>query len=252
MNRLSIAVLLCVSTGAGQAQERQTLVLFSSNGIKAALERLLPDAERTTGRRIEVRYSAATVLKQPIENGEPFDVAILTPEIVEELMKTGRLRNGSRADIASVDLAVGIKAGAPKAGIDTADGMKQRLLAARSLTWTEGGASSGATVAMLRALGIEEQLKPRVVLQHVPGIAADTVARGENELVFAPRSEIQTVAGVEVLGLFPPQFQRPIVMTAAISAAARDAGAANELIRFLTGPRASSALRGAGMTPTAR
>ena len=216
------------------------------------MERVLPDAERMLGRRIEVRYSAATVLKQSIEGGEAFDAAILTPEVVDALMKTGHLRTGSRADVASIELAVGIRAGAPKASVHTADGMKRRLLAARSLTWTEGGASSGATLAMLRALGIEEQIRPRLVLQRVPGIAAETVARGENELVFAPRSEIQTVPGVEVLGLFPPEFQRPVVMTAVIGAAARDASAAAEFVRFLIGPRASPALRDAGMTPTAR
>ena len=226
--------------------------MFSSNGIKAALEKLLPDAERTVGRRIDVRYSAATVLKQSIDRGEAFDAAILTPEVVDALMKSGRLRAGTRGDVASIELAVGVRTGAPKAGVSTADGMKRRLLAARSLTWTEGGASSGATAAMLRALGIEEQLRPRLVLQRVPGIAAETVARGENELVFAPRSEIQTVPGVEVLGLFPPEFQRPVVMVAVIGTAARDVDGASEFIRFLTGPRASSALRDAGMTPTAR
>ena len=250
--RFSIAVFLILLSSAGGAQDRPALVVFSSNGIKAAMERLLPDAERTLGRRLDVRYSAATVLKQSIDRGEAFDAAILTPEVVDELMKSGRLKAGSRADVASIELAVGIKAGAPKTSVHTADGMKRRLLAARSLTWTEGGASSGATVAMLRALGIEEQLKPRLVLQRVPGIAAETVARGENELVFAPRSEIQTVQGVEVLGLFPPEYQRPVVMTAVVGAAARDGNAAAEFVRFLTGPRASAALRDAGMTPTAR
>ncbi len=216
------------------------------------MEQLLPNAERAIGRRIDVRYSSSTALRQSIDKGEPFDLAILTPNLIDELVKTGRVRNGTRTDIASVDLAVGIRAGAPKADVGTPDAMKRRLLAARSLTWTEGGASSEPVAAMLRALGIEEQVRSRIVLQHVPGTAAETVARGENELVFAPRSEIQTVAGVEVLGLFPKEFQRPIVMTAGIAASARDANAAEALIRFLMSPGAAPALQATGMKPATR
>jgi molybdate transport system substrate-binding protein len=249
---LSTVVLLFAPARAGSPQGSAPLVVLCSNGIRAALEQLLPAAEQATGRRISVRYSSSTALKQSIDQGEIFDLAILTPEIVDELVKTARMRTGTRTDVASIELAVGVRAGAPKSDVGTPDAMKRRLLAARSLTWTEGGASSAATVAMVRALGIEDQVRSRIVLQHVPGSAAETVARGENELVFAPRSEIQTVAGVEVLGLFPKEFQRPVVMTAGIAAGARDAHAAEALIRFLTSSRAVPALQAAGMKPAAR
>jgi molybdate transport system substrate-binding protein len=216
------------------------------------MEHLLSDAERAVGRRISVRYSSSTALKQSIDQGEAFDLAILTPDIVDALVKAGRIRTGTHTDVASVDLAVGVRAGAPKGDIGTPDAMRRRLLAARSLTWTEGGASSVPVTAMLRALGIEEQVSSRIVLQRVPGTAAETVARGENELVFAPRSEIQTVDGVEVLGLFPKEFQRPVVMTAGIAASTRAADAAGALIRFLVSPGAAPALHAAGMRPAAR
>jgi molybdate transport system substrate-binding protein len=246
---LSATFILFATPPVGRAQTPSPLIVLASNGIRAAMEQLRSDAERAIGRGISVKYSSSTALRQAIDQGEAFDLAILTPEIIETLVKTGRIRPGTATEVARVDLAVGMRAGARRDDIGTPDAMKRRLLAARSLTWTEGGASAGPVEDMLRALGIAEQLRPRIVLQRVPGIAADTVAHGDNELVFAPRSEIQNVAGVEVLGLFPKEFQRPVVMTAGVGARAHDENGAAHLIRFLTSPGAASALKATGMTP---
>lgn len=242
----ALFTLATVPAGAQRASDAPLRVL-ASNGIKAALERLLPDAERTIGRRIAVRFSSSAAHTQAIDKGEPFDVAILTPELVDELTRTGKMRAGSRADLATIDLAVGVREGAPRADISTPDAIKRRLLAARSLTWTEGGAASAANLAMLDALGIRETLTPRIVVQRVPGVASDTVARGENELVLLPLSEIQGVPGVAVLGLLPAQFQRPVVMTAGIAPQAP--GAAADLVAFLRSTTAARVLEAAGMKP---
>ncbi len=149
----------------------------------------------------------------------PSILTILTPGIIEALTTSGKIAAGTKADLASADLAVGIKAGSPKTDIGTPDGMKKRLLAAKSLTWTDGAAATSAgTLAMFRALGIEDQLKSKIVLQQIPGRPAASIVAGENELMFAPVSEIGTVKGIEVLGFFPKEFQKTLIMTAGISA----------------------------------
>jgi len=155
-----------------------------------------------------------------------------------------------KTNIASSDLAVGIKAGSAKAEISTPDGMKKRLLAAKTLTWTDGGASGPAVLEMFRALRIAEQMQPKSVLQKTPGRPAESIAEGENELMFAPISEIQTVKGVEVLGKFPREFQKPVVMTAGIAAQAKDAEGARKLLAFLVSAEAVPTLKANGMEPT--
>lgn len=242
--------LLTVDVAGVQSAADAPLRVLSSNGIRAAVERLLPDAERTIGRRISIRFSSSAALKLSIDQGEAFDIAILTPDMVEDLIRSGRIEAGTRRDLASVDLAVGVRAGSPKADISTPDAIGRRLLAARSLTWTEGGAASAANFAMLDALGLREPLAARIVLQRVPGTAAETVARGEHELVLLPLSEIQGVPGVAVLGLLPAPFQRPIVMTAGIAARTRAPGAAAALVTFLTSAATARALEAAGMKPS--
>lgn len=246
------AALLSLAAAQASAPRRPadlSVRVLSSNAIRDAIERLVPDAERALGRQLSIRFSSSTALRQAIDQGEAFDLAILTPDLMDELVRSGRIRAASRRDLASVDLAVGVRAGSAKADISTADAIRGRLLAARSMTWTDGGASSAPVFAMIRALDLEEPLKERIVLQRVPGTAADAVARGDHELFFAPVSEIQTVPGVEVLGLLPVPFQRPVVMTTGVAARTRAPGAAAALVSFLTSAAAASAFEAAGMKP---
>ena len=67
--------------------------------------------------------------------------------------------------------------------------------------------------------------------------------------MFAPISESKTVKGVEVLGKFPREFQKPVVMTAGIAAQAKDAEGARKLIAFLASAEAVPALKANGTKP---
>ncbi len=244
-------ILACAMTFTAQrsfAQSGQIRVLCS-NGIGAAVQQLMPAAEKSIGRKVVIEFSASTVLKKEIDAGKPFDLVIVTPGIIDDLAKAGTLVSGSKTEIARSDLAVGIKAGSAKADVSTPDGMKKRLLAAKSLTWTDGGASAPAVLAMFRALGIAEPMRAKSILQKTPGRPAESIAEGENELMFAPISEIQTVKGVEVLGKFPREFQKPVVMTAGIAAQAKDADGARKLIAYLVSADAVPVLKANGMEP---
>ena len=71
-------------------QETDTeLRVLCSNGFRAAMEKLLPDYERAIARRIKVEYGPSANFKRSIEAGEPFDLAILTPQFIEDLTKQG-------------------------------------------------------------------------------------------------------------------------------------------------------------------
>jgi len=248
---LFAAILACAITFIPQRSfsESGQIRLLCSNGIRAAVQQLMPAAEKSIGRKVIIEFSASTYLKKEIDAGKPFDLVILTPGIIDDLANSGTLAPDSKTDIASSDIAVGIKSGSAKTDVSTPDGMKKRLLAAKTLTWTDGGAAGPAVLAMFRALGIAEQMKPKTVLQKTPGRPAESVAEGENELIFAPISEIQTVQGVEVLGKFPPEFQKPVVMTAGIAAQSMDADGARKLIAYLVSAEALQALKANVMKP---
>lgn len=251
-SRFALWILAGATLATHAAAESGQVRVLCSNGIRAAVEQLKPQAEKAIGRRLSIEFSASTVLKKEIDVGSAFDLAILTPGIVDDLAKAGKIVAGSRTNLASIDIGVGIKAGSPKADVSTPEGMKKRLLAAKSLTWTDGGAASAATVAMFKGLGIEDELKPKIVLQNTPGRPAQAIAEGEEELMFAPVSEIGTVKGVEVLGVFPKEYQKPVIMTAGIGTQAKDAEGAKALVKFLTSAKAVPAIKAAGMKPASK
>jgi hypothetical protein len=71
---------------------------------------------------------------------------------------------------------------------------------------TDGGAAGAAIDNRLKTLEIHDQVKSKIVIQKVSNRPAETVAEGENELVFVLVGEIATVKGVELPGRFPAQF----------------------------------------------
>lgn len=238
---------------APQAQAADAEVrIICSNGIKGAMDKLVPQYVLASGQHLNIQYGASAVLKRTIEGGQPFDLAILTPGVIDDLAKEGKIAAGTHADIARADLGVGIHAGAPKIDISTPDAIKRRLLAAKSITFAKEGAATTAINNMFARLGIAAELKSKIVLQTESGKAEETVATGENELVFGPVSEIIPVHGIEVLGLLPREFQSPLIMTAGVSAKTQNDEAAKALINFLTSPAAAPAIKASGMEPISK
>jgi molybdate transport system substrate-binding protein len=216
------------------------------------MDQLIPQFEHTSGKHISIQYGASAVLKGTIEGDAPFDLAILTPAVIDDLIKDGKIAAGSHADIARADLGIGIRAGAPKTDISTPDAIKRRLLAAKSITYAKEGAGTPAYIKMFDQLGITADLKSKIVFPPVGGNVEESVARGENELVFAPVSEILPVHGVEVLGKFPSEFQSPLMMTAGLGAKAENSEAAKAFVKFLTSSAATPAIKASGMEPVSK
>ena len=219
-----------------------------SNVIKGAIERLLPAYERTSGRQVEITYGASSELKRASEGGEAFDLAILTTGVIEDLIEQGKITAGTRTGIAQSNLAVAIRS-ADKSDISTAAGMKQRLLSAKSITYSKDGGGVAAIQRMIESLGITAELQSRIVPQTEAGRAAKSVALGEYELAFAPLTEIVAARGAQVLGLFPAEFQSPLAISSGVSAMANDAEGARALATFLITPASMKVLEASGMAP---
>src|SRR4051794_27822913 len=83
---------------------------------------------------------ATNLLAKEIEQGEPVDVAILTPAALAALMKQGKLVEGSSVTIARVGLGVVVKQGAPKPDISSVAAFKDMLVKAKTVSYTTAGA----------------------------------------------------------------------------------------------------------------
>lgn len=239
-----IGLAAVLSTGAAQAADVKVLC---SNGMIAVMHELGPQFERATGNKLVIHFDVANVLKKQIENGEPFDVAILTGPATDALIKEGKLAAATRVDIARSGVGVAMRAGAPKSDISTPEAFKRTMLAAKSVAYTKQGASGLYFASVLQQLGIADEMKPKLRL--VESGAEKLVATGEAELAVAQISEILPVAGAELLGPFPPQLQRYTLFPAALPSGGTASPGAAGLIKFLTTPAAVDVIKAKGMLP---
>ena len=114
---------MALSGFASSARAAEVKVL-TAGAFKQVVLALVPDFEKQTGNKVVVDNDTAGVLKKRIESGEAFDVAVITPAIVDELAGAGKIAAGSRVNLASVSIGVVVKEGAPKPDVSTVDAFK--------------------------------------------------------------------------------------------------------------------------------
>ena len=239
-----IIAAIAATTAVAQAADVRVL---ASNGIRAVVEDVRPQAERAIGRPLAIEFDSSSALRQKIEAGEAFDVAILTSDVLDELTKEGKIAGGSSAGIARSGIGVGIRAGAPKPDIRTAAALKQTLLKAKSITFAQDGASRAYIVKMLDNFGISENVKSKIIPEQGSTRAAARVADGSAEIILTLVSEILPAPGVELVGPLPAEAQNYVSMSAGVGAKAANPDAAKALIKFLTGPGIAPTLKAKGM-----
>jgi molybdate transport system substrate-binding protein len=242
---LAAALLFVLAQSAG-AQTDEVRVL-ASNGVKALMEELLPRCASAIGRPLAIRFDTSAALGQLIEAGEAFDVAIMTSEAVESAVKAGQIASGSYALVARSGIGVGIRAGTPKPDIRTADALRRALRNARAITYAGDGASRPHIARMLDRLGIAEEMTAKTLLEQGSVRSAGRVAAGNADLVITLISEILPIAGVELLGPLPAEFQNYVALGAGVATRSRNQEAARALVRFLAGPSVAATLIAKGM-----
>jgi molybdate transport system substrate-binding protein len=228
------------------AQTAEVRVL-ASNGIKAVVEDLRPQAERAIGHPLTIQYRPTAALKQEIDAGEPFDAVIVTAESIAELNKEGKTAGGDGTPISRVGVGIGIRKGAPRPDISTPEALKRALLVAKAIAYGPSGASMPYIAHMLEALGIAETMKAKTLLFDTSDGTNGAVVQGKVDFGITLVSEILPVQGLELLGPFPDQFQGYVRFSAAVGANAKNPEAASALIKILAGPDALPSIKARGM-----
>jgi molybdate transport system substrate-binding protein len=220
--------------------------VLSSVGIKTVLDVLGPQFERATKHTVKTTFDLASVLKTRIEGGEPFDVAILTAPMVDDLIAKGKIASASRTEVARVGLGLMIRAGAAKPDVSTVDAFRKTLLGAKSITYVTTGASGVAFVATIEKMGIADAIKAKAKPVASGEQVNANILSGAADLAVLPISEILPVKGAEVGGVFPSAVQTYVVMTAGVNASSRSA-VAREFIAYLMQAPNSAVVRDKGM-----
>src|SRR5436190_6313364 len=187
---------------AGAAYAPEIHVLCSL-GLKSVVEALVPQFERTSGQKVVVEFGLAAQFKQQIEGGKDFDLAILTPALIDDLIKQSKMAADSRVVIARTGLGLMIRAGGRKPDVSSVDAFKRTLLGAKSIAFAKEGASGVAFVATVEKMGMTETLKSKFKTTASGEEVNDLVVRGQSDFGVLPLSEILAVKGAELGGMFP-------------------------------------------------
>ena len=246
---VSTVVLFILSLAPNLRADEVTLI--APGGIRAAIVKLIPEFERTTGHKVIATFGSGGGTHRQVVAGEPFDVPIVQPPYAD-VLRSGHVVVTSETPLATVAVGVAVRTGAPKPDISTPEAVKRMLLAATFIAYPDGSGGAAAGVSFnetLKTLGIADQMKPKIKIAQGGAGAMALLAKGEIDIGLTFISEIITEPGVDVVGPLPRAISTPTALVGFVSAHAKSPEAAAALVRYLSSPEAALVYRASGMQP---
>lgn len=246
-----LVAALALSTTATAAEVR----VMISGGLTAAYKVLVPEFERLTGHKVLTAYgpsigTTAKAIPVRLERGEPADVLIMVGYALDDLAKQGKVIPDSRVELVKSPIGVAVKSGAPKPDISNADAVKQMLLAAKTIAYSDSASGVYVSTEMFDKLGIKDAMKDKA--RKIPATpVGEIVAHGDAEIGFQQISELRPVEGIDIVGPLPDALQKITVFSAGIATVSKEPDAAKALIKFLASPAARPEIVKSGMDPIA-
>jgi molybdate transport system substrate-binding protein len=225
--RLATFIALALAATA-QAAEIKVL----SIPVKGPLDQIGSQFERETGHKVVAKYAPSGPLRKQIDAGEPFDVVLTFWDVVDELIKQGKVAPGTRVYVARAGLGLAIKRGAAKPDIRTTDGFKRTLLASTSVAYAAQGPSGLHLLGLLDRLDISQMIKPKLKPMEAGSLVVGPVAKGEVEIGIVSIPFIVAEPGAELAGPLPRDLQDYVHYSSGIGHVAQEANAANALVRY--------------------
>jgi molybdate transport system substrate-binding protein len=242
-----LALAIVFATSGARAAEIKVL---SASALKVVVAELAEEFRAESGHTPKLEFATAGEVERRVLANEAVDVVIATDVQMGRLAEKGLVVPSSRAVIARVGVGIGVKDGAHKPDISSAEALKRSLLAAKSVTYPDpakGGASGIHFAAVIDKLGIADAIMAKAILGANPDFVCVSVAKGEAELCVHQISEIIPVAGVSLVGPLPGGMQKVTTFSVAASERASAAAAALALAQFLARPALKARFAAAGL-----
>jgi molybdate transport system substrate-binding protein len=227
------------------------LKVFSSLAFTEAWHHLKPKFE-ARGHKLNLVLEPSGMIAKRVSDGEAGDAILNTTSSIDGLTKAGKVIASTSKHVASSGVGISVRKGARKPDISTPEALKQTLLSAKAVAYSDpnGGGASGIHFAeVLRQLGIADQVNAKAKLgRGVPN--GEAVARGEADIAVQQIPELMPVAGTELVGPLPRELQKITAFSAAVLATSKEPKAVSALIEFLASPETATLLKGEGFEVT--
>jgi molybdate transport system substrate-binding protein len=229
--------------------------VVTSGGFLAAYDQLIPLYEQATGHKV-ITSRGASIGNAPdsipsrLARGEQFDIVILADSALDQFIQQGKVKAGSRVDLARSMIGMSVRKGTPKPDISSVEGLKQTLLDAKSIAYSASASGTYLSNELFPRLGVAEQIKHKATKIYSERVGA-VVLRGDAEIGFQQVSELLPFKELEFVGPLPEEVQQRVFFSAGVAEGAADTAVASHLIRFLAAPAAAPIVRSTGMEPAA-
>jgi molybdate transport system substrate-binding protein len=169
----------------------------------------LGDVAQKTGTKLAITYGGAGKIRSDVEKGEPpADVAILPKPDIGALAKAGKIVPDSVHDIARTALSIAVRKGQPKPDISSLAGVKEALLAAKTIAYysaAAGGADGILAEHDFTRLGIVDQVAAKATLWK--SVQEAIAEKSADLLVGWQPPLLSKAADYEFVGPLPPELQ---------------------------------------------
>src|SRR3954465_14493320 len=252
--RLFAFLIACLVTGAASAADIKVMI---SAGFFNVYAELGPPFEKSTGHKLVTMRGPSLgdspeAIPTRLARGEQADVVIMDGAGADLLDARDLTRAGSRTPLAESFIGMVVRSGQPKPDISTVDALRNTLLAAKSIAYSDSSSGTYLSTVGFGKLGVADQIagKTRKVRGPPSGEpVAAVVARGEAEIGFQQVAELIHVPGADFVGTVPAEIQPPTYFVGALPKTSQQPDAAVALCRFLWSTEAAAVIMKAGLKP---
>jgi molybdate transport system substrate-binding protein len=249
-----VAIPAAVLVAAGSPQHSDIIVMISG-GFKSTYQALKPEIERTTGSTLVTvpgpsMGTTAEAIPNRLARGEPDDVVVMVGYALDELATKGEIVPGTKRVVALSPIGMVVRAGAKVPDIRTVAALRQTLLNASSVAYSDSASGVYLETTLFKRLGIAEQIKGKAhQIRATP--VGEIVAQGQAEIGFQEVAELLPVPGVTFVGRLPAEVQRLTPFAAAVTTRSRHPDLARRVVADLASPKARPVLEKMGLEPPA-
>lgn len=222
--------------------------VLSTQATQEAYLELVAQFEKSTGHKVKTDFTGTLNVQKRLAAGESFDLIIMAAPAIDEQIRLGKARSGSRVDFAKSGVGAAVKKGAPKPDIGSVESLRKTLVAAKSIGYSTG--PSGVYIlTVFEKLGVASEVKGKLKRTASGVFVGTLIESGETEIGFQQISELTRFAGIDYVGPLPGEVQRTTVFSTGVHSGAKQVDAARALVRFLTAPAAAPVIRKHGLEP---
>lgn len=226
--------------------------VLSGGAAAAVVKAVQAQFERTTGARVNGTFSAVGQMRDQLLAGAACDLVILTRPIVDQLVASGHVVDGTQRSLGRVRTGIAVRTGDALPAISNREELAAAFRAASEIYHPDPEKATAGIhfMSVLKALAIDEALKPALRPFPNGATAMAEMARSPAAHVIGctQETEINYTPGVTLVGSLPPEFELATDYTLAVCTQAREPRLAQQLAELVAGPASEDIRRQGGFS----